>query len=82
MEYSFLEYVSGGTIDSCVKAFGKLREDVTKYFTRQILEGLAYLHSGGILHRVCQFLNWPAEPPAQFIRLLSGFESFQYTRYG
>ncbi|KAF9535389.1 kinase-like domain-containing protein, partial [Crepidotus variabilis] len=53
----FLEYVSGGTIDSCVKAFGKLREDVTKHFTRQILEGLAYLHSEGILHRDLKAAN-------------------------
>ncbi|KAF8168185.1 kinase-like domain-containing protein [Crassisporium funariophilum] len=47
----FLEYVSGGNISTCLRDYGIFREEVTKDFTRQILEGLAYLHSKGILHR-------------------------------
>lgn len=31
---------------------GKFNEEVTKSFTEQILTGLEYLHSKGILHRV------------------------------
>ncbi|KAG6818014.1 hypothetical protein H0H87_009169 [Tephrocybe sp. NHM501043] len=47
----FLEYVPGGSIGSCLLKYGKFNEDVTKSFTSQILAGLEYLHSKGILHR-------------------------------
>ncbi|KAH9487012.1 Serine/threonine-protein kinase BCK1/SLK1/SSP31 [Psilocybe cubensis] len=47
----FLQYVSGGTIGSSLRKCGKFKEEVTKYFTSQILEGLSYLHLKGIIHR-------------------------------
>ncbi|KII93880.1 hypothetical protein PLICRDRAFT_36100 [Plicaturopsis crispa FD-325 SS-3] len=47
----FLEYVPGGSVGSCLRKYGKFDEDVTKSFTSQILAGLEYLHSKGILHR-------------------------------
>ncbi|KDQ30883.1 hypothetical protein PLEOSDRAFT_1062865 [Pleurotus ostreatus PC15] len=47
----FLEYVPGGSIGSCLLKHGKFDEEVTKSFTGQILDGLEYLHSKGILHR-------------------------------
>jgi mitogen-activated protein kinase kinase kinase len=31
---------------------GRFEEEATKFFTGQILGGLEYLHSKGILHRV------------------------------
>lgn len=48
----FLEYVPGGTIASLILKYGRFREEVTKSFTKQILEGLEYLHSRNIIHRV------------------------------
>jgi serine/threonine protein kinase len=52
---SFLEYVPGGTIRSCLNTHGKFKEEVTKSFTSQILQGLSYLHSKSILHRVSRY---------------------------
>ena len=55
-DYSFLEYVPGGSISSILKKHGRFNENVTKSFTYQILDGLGYLHSKGIIHRVWFFL--------------------------
>jgi mitogen-activated protein kinase kinase kinase len=47
----FLEYISGGSIGSCLRKHGKFEERVVASLTRQTLSGLAYLHREGILHR-------------------------------
>ena len=47
----FLEYISGGSIGSCLRRHGKFEESVVASLTRQTLSGLAYLHREGILHR-------------------------------
>lgn len=47
----YLEYISGGSIGSCLRKHGKFEEPVVRSLTRQTLEGLAYLHQEGILHR-------------------------------
>ena len=53
-EYSisiFLEYISGGSVGGCLRKHGKFEESVVSSLTRQTLNGLAYLHTSGILHR-------------------------------
>lgn len=47
----FLEYISGGSVGSCLRKHGKFEETVVSSLTRQTLDGLAYLHREGILHR-------------------------------
>lgn len=47
----FLEYISGGSVGSCLRKHGKFEESVVSSLTRQTLAGLAYLHREGILHR-------------------------------
>ncbi|KAL1303152.1 hypothetical protein AAFC00_006581 [Neodothiora populina] len=47
----FMEYISGGSIGSCLRKHGRFEESVVSSLTRQTLGGLAYLHSEGILHR-------------------------------
>lgn len=49
----FLEYVPGGTIASIYRTPNQARfeEQLVKFFTAQILEGLAYLHQKHIWHR-------------------------------
>ena len=47
----FLEYISGGSVGSCLRKHGKFEESVVSSLTRQTLAGLSYLHAEGILHR-------------------------------
>ncbi|PRW61141.1 mitogen-activated kinase kinase kinase NPK1 isoform X1 [Chlorella sorokiniana] len=47
----FLEYVPGGSIASLLAKFGSFKESVIKVYTKQILLGLEYLHSKGVMHR-------------------------------
>lgn len=47
----FLEYVPGGTVGMALRKHGRFEISVSQYFTRQVLDGLSYLHSCGILHR-------------------------------
>ncbi len=41
----FLEYVSGGSVASCLVNFGMFAEELTRLLTYQILHGLEYLHA-------------------------------------
>lgn len=55
----FLEYVPGGSVRSLLDRFGPFEEAVIRVYTRQLLLGLAYLHSNGIAHRdikVCAYI--------------------------
>ena len=49
--YLVLELCSGGELYTQIKEEGRLSEDDTKHLCSQIVEGLIYLHSLGILHR-------------------------------
>ena len=49
--YIFLEYIAGGSIASLLQKYGKLNENLIKVYTKQVLEGLEYLHSHNIIHR-------------------------------
>jgi len=46
-----LEYVEGGSLHEIMHKFGVFPESLAKVYIRQILEGLAYLHSQDVLHR-------------------------------
>lgn len=48
----WMEYVPGGALSSLAKSIPEpLAEPVAKSYIRQTLQGLAYLHSHGIVHR-------------------------------
>ncbi|KAI8063894.1 kinase-like domain-containing protein [Gongronella butleri] len=47
----FMEYVPGGSVSRLLEDRGPLPLSVIKYFTRQILMGLTYIHGEHITHR-------------------------------
>eukprot|EP00727_Mastigamoeba_balamuthi_P008712 m51a1_g4463 putative protein serine threonine kinase (1324) ;mRNA; r:198200-204112 len=53
----FMEYVGGGSLSLLLKKFGPFGESVIRVYTRQILQGLHYLHSNNILHRDVKCAN-------------------------
>ncbi|XP_039123521.1 mitogen-activated protein kinase kinase kinase NPK1-like [Dioscorea cayenensis subsp. rotundata] len=46
-----LEFVPGGSISSLLGKFGSFPESVIKMYSKQLLQGLEYLHQNGIMHR-------------------------------
>jgi len=57
-----LEYISGGSLRQLLNRIGKLDENVVRVYTRQILEGLDYLHENGIIHRDIKCANLLLDP--------------------
>jgi mitogen-activated protein kinase kinase kinase len=49
--FIFMEFVAGGSLATMLGQFGKFNEKLTRHYLRQILAGVAYLHSNGIIHR-------------------------------
>ncbi|XP_060755597.1 mitogen-activated protein kinase kinase kinase 2-like [Neoarius graeffei] len=47
----FMEFMPGGSIKAQLNVHGALPENKTRRYTRQILEGVVYLHSKMIIHR-------------------------------
>ncbi|ODV89980.1 hypothetical protein CANCADRAFT_25731 [Tortispora caseinolytica NRRL Y-17796] len=47
----FLEYVPGGAIGNLLRRHGRFEEPDIKWLSKQIMDGLSYLHRCGILHR-------------------------------
>ncbi|XP_074157986.1 mitogen-activated protein kinase kinase kinase 19 isoform X2 [Sminthopsis crassicaudata] len=47
----FMEFVPGGSISSIISRFGPLPEIVISKYTKQILQGVAYLHENCVVHR-------------------------------
>lgn len=53
----FMEYVSGGTIQSLLHKHGPFTEPLIKEYLSQILKGLEYLHYHNIVHRDIKSTN-------------------------
>ena len=46
-----LEYVENGSLDSLIKKFGKIPEQLVIIYIQQVLQGLEFLHSKNCIHR-------------------------------
>ena len=49
--YLIMEYVENGSVNNIMTTFGKFPESLVRVYTEQVLKGLEYLHSNGVLHR-------------------------------
>eukprot|EP01017_Pseudomicrothorax_dubius_P020564 TRINITY_DN22399_c0_g1_i1.p1 TRINITY_DN22399_c0_g1~~TRINITY_DN22399_c0_g1_i1.p1 ORF type:complete len:218 (-),score=36.35 TRINITY_DN22399_c0_g1_i1:239-835(-) len=49
--YILMELMPGGSVASLLKQYGYFEEKIIKKFTKQILNGIIYLHSQGVIHR-------------------------------
>ncbi len=47
----FQEWVPGGSVSSLLKRFGPFSVEIVRTYVQQVLKGLDYLHSHGIIHR-------------------------------
>jgi mitogen-activated protein kinase kinase kinase 1 len=47
----FVEWMAGGSVAGMLDRYGPFDEEVIVRYTKQILEGLSYLHDNHILHR-------------------------------
>ena len=51
------EYITGGSIAKLLATFGPFPEPLVQQYTKQICEGLAYLHDNKIIHRDIKSAN-------------------------
>ncbi|KAK9678322.1 hypothetical protein RND81_11G203600 [Saponaria officinalis] len=61
----YLEFVSGGSIHKLLQEYGPFKEPVIQNYTRQILAGLAYLHSRKTVHRDIKGANILVDPSGE-----------------
>ncbi|KAG5483380.1 hypothetical protein LSCM1_04928 [Leishmania martiniquensis] len=47
----YMEYVSGGSVTAALKSYGAFEEPQAAALCYQLLQGLAYMHQRGIIHR-------------------------------
>lgn len=53
----FIEFMPGGSVHDQLKQYGPISEPIAAKYTRQVLEGLAFLHKNVIVHRDIKAAN-------------------------
>lgn len=52
-----MEFAAGGELYQAINKTGRLSEDGALYFFKQLLAGVKYLHSAGVVHRDLKLEN-------------------------
>lgn len=65
----FTEWMAGGSVAMMLDKYGIFSEEVILKYTRQVLEGLAYLHDNKILHRDLKGANLLIDSTGQWLRI-------------
>ena len=52
-----MEFLSGGSIYKILENYGPLPEKVFKNYSKQILNGVKYIHSKKVIHRLVFFCD-------------------------
>ncbi|KAK6183407.1 hypothetical protein SNE40_010896 [Patella caerulea] len=47
----FMEYMPGGSVRDLINEIGGIQEPLVRKYSRQVLQGLSYLHKNNIVHR-------------------------------
>ena len=47
----FMEIISGGSLEKLLTTYGPFVEELFENYTRQIMEGIKYIHSKNVVHR-------------------------------
>lgn len=68
----YMEFLPGGSISALIKEYGPMEESAIQHFTKQLLEGLEYLHSHHIIHADLKGANI----------LFDGLESVKLSDFG
>ncbi|RMX49549.1 hypothetical protein pdam_00017438 [Pocillopora damicornis] len=65
----FLEWMAGGSITNLLKKYGPFDEKIVISYTRQILQGVGYLHQNQVIHRDIKGANILVDSTGKNIRI-------------
>ncbi|XP_021916441.1 mitogen-activated protein kinase kinase kinase 1-like isoform X2 [Zootermopsis nevadensis] len=65
----FVEWMAGGSVAGMLERYGPFNEEVILRYTKQILEGLSYLHDNHILHRDLKGANLLVDSTGYHLRI-------------
>lgn len=65
----FVEWMAGGSVAGMLDRYGPFDEEVIVRYTKQILEGLSYLHDNHILHRDLKGANLLVDSTGHHLRI-------------